>query len=89
MIIPLTCWKDSSLNSKEIIFKFKFEYFNSTSARYILAILKKLDGFYRGGVDIKIKWHYVDELDKESGKEYYEIVKMRMIIPFEIVSKDK
>ena len=84
----LRYWKDSSFDTKteEIVFEFKFEYFNSTSARYILDILEKIGEFHKAKIDIKVKWYYVDELDiKESGEEFLKI----MNIPFEIIAVNK
>ena len=81
----LRYWKDSSFDSKqaEVIFEFKFEYFNSTSAKYILDILKKIEMFRREKMDIKVKWYY-DEMDTdmmESGEEFSKMTG----VPIEIV----
>ena len=81
----LRYWKDSSFDSKqaEVIFEFKFEYFNSTSAKYILDILKKIEMFRREKMDIKVKWYY-DEMDidmMESGEEFSKMTG----VPIEIV----
>lgn len=63
------------------IFEFKFEYFNSTSAKYIMDILNLLNKYHTNGFNTQIKWYY-DYLDtdmKESGEELATLVK----VPFE------
>ena len=81
----LRYWKDSSFDSKsaEVVFEFKFEYFNSTSAKCILDILNKIEMFCREKMDIKVKWYY-DEMDTdmmESGEEFSKMTG----VPIEIV----
>jgi hypothetical protein len=42
-------------------FRFNFEYFNSTSAKYILDIFKILQSIHSGGDEILVKWHYEED----------------------------
>ena len=69
-----------------VIFKFNFEYFNSSSGKLILDIFKVLAGLRMKGCNIVVKWFYekedVDML--ETGKEMSQIVKF----PFEYVEAD-
>ena len=81
----LRYWKDNKFsNSPEILIGFKLEYFNSTSAKFILDILLKLESFRKDNVKIKVVWHYEEpDIDmKESGEEFAEMTG----IPFEFVS---
>jgi hypothetical protein len=48
-------------------FKFDFEYFNSTSAKYILDIFKVLNSIREKGSEIRVRWHY--EADDEDMHE--------------------
>ncbi|MFH1321461.1 MAG: DUF1987 domain-containing protein [Bacteroidota bacterium] len=83
----LRYWKDSEFDSKknEAIFEFNFEYFNSTSAKFILDILHKIKKFCKDNVNIKVEWHYdAPDLDmKESGEEFAKMTG----IPFEFVAE--
>jgi hypothetical protein len=49
-------------------FKFNLEYFNSTSAKYILDIFKILHSIQESGADVGVKWHY-----EEDDEDMYEV----------------
>jgi hypothetical protein len=49
-------------------FLFNFEYFNSTSAKYILDIFKILHSIHEGGKGIRVKWHF-----EEDDEDMYEV----------------
>ena len=80
-------WKDNKFVSKknaEAAFEFKFEYLNSTSAKFILDILIKIGKFRADNVDITVQWYY-DEPDldmMESGKAFEKMCG----ITFEFIS---
>ena len=59
-------------------FNFRFEYFNSLSAKYILDICKKLSRHSSGGKNISVKWHYEEDDDDmhEVGQEMSRISKL-------------
>ena len=70
-----------SANTEEkastLVFIFKFDYFNSTSARYIMNILqciKRIESQKKHTV--KVEWYYekLDEDMLEAGKEFSEVV---------------
>ena len=42
-------------------FHFIFEYFNSTSAKYILDLFKTLSHLHSEGINIGIFWHYEED----------------------------
>jgi len=77
----------------EDFFEFKFDYFDSLSAKYILDILKKLEKHYEKNQEFKIKWYikaqrHYDQLDldiKESGEEFAEMTN----VPFEFIRLNK
>lgn len=61
-----------------IVINFKLEYFNSSSAKYFLDIIKSLiSNFYSMGIDIKVHWHFEegDEDMQEAGEELSHMVK--------------
>lgn len=75
---PLINWLNqySEEDKKVTNVKFQLEYFNTSSSKCILDILKRLETLYRHGWDIKISWCY-DEDDEdmyESGVDYQSIL---------------
>ena len=64
-------------------FNFRFEYFNSLSAKFILDICKKLSRVRSDGNNISVQWHYEEDDDDmhEVGREMSRISKL----PFEYV----
>ena len=65
-------------------FEFKLDYFNSTSAKFIMDMLMQLDKMAQEGYEIKAKWFYDkrDEDMKESGEEFSKLLKK---LPIEFV----
>ena len=51
-----------------IEFSFNFEYFNSTSAKYILDLFKILHRIQESGKSLSISWHY-----EEDDEDMYEV----------------
>ena len=76
----------SQQESTQPVFNLDFEYFNSSSAKYILDFCKMIAGMRSKGSDLTVKWHYEpDDMDMlEAGKEISRISKL----PFEYVQKD-
>lgn len=69
---------DKSSHPIEVNFNFKLEYFNSSSAKYMMDIVKKLGKIDSESdkVNVTINWHY-EELDEDvfdAGKELQELV---------------
>ncbi|TAL63108.1 MAG: DUF1987 domain-containing protein [Bacteroidetes bacterium] len=57
------------------IFKMKFEYFNSSSSKYIYDLLTQIVEMFAAGIDVKIHWHY-DSRDtdmEEAGEEFAKL----------------
>ena len=68
--------KNSFGKSKKISFDFKLEYFNSTSAKFILDIFYQLEKIRKEGYEAEVVWHH-DHRDtdmKESGEEFSKYV---------------
>lgn len=70
-----------------VIFNFDLEYFNSSSAKYILDLSKQIATVHSKGKNVEVKWHYEkDDADMlEVGREMSRMAKF----PFEFVEKDK
>jgi len=64
-------------------FNFNFDYFNSTSAKFILDFCKQLGKLHSQGNEIIVRWHYEedDEDMLEVGREMSRMAK----IPFEYI----
>ena len=73
-------------NSKAIVFNLDFEYFNSSSAKYILDFCKQIGIVKSNGRNIAVNWYYEDgDVDMlEVGKEISRMSKM----PFEYIRKE-
>lgn len=73
--LPILEWLESfagEVSGKEgdtpLEFSFNFEYFNSTSAKYILDIFKILNTIHGSGSPVKVSWHY-----EEDDEDMYEV----------------
>lgn len=87
---PVVAWLDEFgldlVNHKReeiAIFNFRFDYFNSSSAKFIMDILKKLEDLHRKGAKIQVRWYYDegDEDMQETGEEFSKIIE----VPFEYI----
>jgi hypothetical protein len=75
--------QDSDEDSPAPEFHFNFEYFNSTSAKYILDLFKILSKLHAGGIKSGIFWHY-EEDDEDMLEVGMEMSRMSKL-PFEYV----
>ncbi|MCS7073112.1 MAG: DUF1987 domain-containing protein [Bacteroidia bacterium] len=66
-------------------FKFELEYFNTSSSKNILELLKKLEKIHKNGYDVQITWYYDedDEDMEETGEDY----KALLAVPLELIMK--
>jgi len=84
---PILDWLDSygSAAAPKTAFKFELEYFNTSSSKNILEILKKLETVFQDGNDVHITWYYDedDEDMEETGEDY----KALLSVPVELVMK--
>ncbi len=88
---PVLSWIDGfgkslASQSKTIEFNFIFEYFNSSSAKYIMDIMSKINDIQADNSNVKVQicWHY-EEMDEdilEAGEEFQSITQ----IPFKFIS---
>jgi hypothetical protein len=60
-----------------MVFKLYLDYFNSSSAKYILDMVLIIDQIYRNGMSVAIDWLYKkeDEDMLETGKEFTDLIK--------------
>ena len=75
---PVFEWLDAYIDSPSANteFAFKLEYFNTSSSKCILDVLRKLEKLHINGNKVVVNWFYEedDEDMKESGENYQSIV---------------
>ena len=84
--MPLIDWLQEFMENqygKQFAFNFNFDYFNTSSAKFILEILRLVEEYAEKDNECLIRWHYFeDDIDVlESGEDYQSIVS----VPFELV----
>ena len=79
--------KGSSARLSGLMVQFDFEYFNSTSAKYILDIFKALNVLNDMGIEIQVKWLY--EEDDEDMLEVGQEMSRMSKLDFEYVNTDE
>jgi hypothetical protein len=81
---PILLWLDTYSAEKpaKVVAKVKLEYFNTSSSKYILEVLKRLKSFLNDGCDVNVEWYYEedDEEMMETGEDYQDVSGL----PFEI-----
>ena len=75
---PIFEWLDSYVASPSAstVFNFKLEYFNTSSSKCILDVLRKLEQLHKSGKNVVVNWYYEedDEDMMEAGENYQRIV---------------
>lgn len=67
---------------QKTVIKFKMEYVNSASSKYILELLRIVLGHYQDGKDCQVIWYY--EEDDESIEDLGILYKNTLKVPIEI-----
>ena len=70
-----------------VVTKINLEYFNTSSSKYILEILKRLKGILKDGKEVLVQWYYEedDEEMMETGEDYEDVSGLS----FEIISVEE
>lgn len=76
---PVMEWLDNYVTKpcKKTTLNFKIEFFNTSSSKFILQILKKLEELYNQGFEVDIHWFYNDEDILDLANDYAELVGMK------------
>lgn len=82
---PVYEWLDDYIQNPadKTVIHLRFDYFNTSSSKCILDILKRIDKIDERGNDVLIKWYY-DETDEdmmEAGEDYRDLLDA----PFELI----
>ncbi len=84
---PILEWLDEygKNPNEKTEFKFELEYFNTSSSKNILELLKRLEEIYEKGHDVKVIWYYDedDEDMEETGEDYQALLK----VPVELIMR--
>ncbi len=69
-------YKTDDYIDNPFVFNFKFNYFNSSSAKFILDILIEVNNFHLDGINIQVNWFFEEGDDdmKEVGEELTEML---------------
>ena len=69
------------------LLKVMLEYFNTSSSKVVLDIMKRVDKMHKAGLDVKVEWYYEnDDFDlQEEGETYAEMVDM----PIDMIGVDE
>lgn len=70
---------------EKVVFSVFFEYFSSSSAKYLMNILARLEELHKGSIPTEIRWVYYDiDLEmKEAGEEFQKLLSVPF--KFEVV----
>lgn len=84
---PLMRWMDAYRQEPNLQTKFviKLEYFNTSSSKCLVDILRKLEKIHNDGKEVILEWHYDEDDDdmRESGEDFKELLKLPVrMIPF-------
>ncbi len=85
---PILNWMKEFIDSspkQDLSVDFNFDYFNTSSAKYILEILRLIQDHQDKGNKCLIRWYYFqDDTDMlEAGEDY----QMTITVPFEIIER--
>ena len=85
---PVYEWLDAYITqpNEKTVLHVQFDYFNTSSSKCILDILKRIDKLEDMDKDVLIKWYY-DENDEdmmEAGEDYSDLLEA----PFELITID-
>ncbi|GIV38742.1 MAG: hypothetical protein KatS3mg033_0542 [Thermonema sp.] len=90
---PILDWLDEAAQSEILTFNMvlKLEYFNTSSSKFILDILKKLEKIHKDtGKAVFVKWYY-DEKDEdmeEAGHDFRDIINLDFeLIPTQLSTR--
>jgi hypothetical protein len=87
---PILNWMREFIDQSQnfdLAIEFNFDYFNTSSAKYILEILRLIQEHQNKGNKCTIRWYYFeDDTDMlEAGEDY----QMTINVPFEIIERSE
>ncbi len=86
---PLNDWIENYGNDPrpQTVVDVKLEYFNTSSSKCILDLLKKLEKINQRGTEVLVNWYFEedDEDMEEAGEDYQAIIKL----PFKMIEVEE
>ncbi|MGP1362830.1 MAG: DUF1987 domain-containing protein [Bacteroides sp.] len=79
--------KQEPRSEAQVLVTFRLNYFNSISAKYLLAIINKCKPLHADGNLLKIEWLYQE--DDEESKQWGEDLQAITQLPFDIISYEE
>ncbi len=76
-------WMEQEHGTDTVRLTFQLNYFNSISAKYLLAIINKCKPFHSEGGRLRVEWIYQE--DDEEAKQWGEDLQAITQLPFEIL----
>lgn len=88
MYSPLIEWLDQYIEqpAPQTTFEFRLIYFNSSSAEYILEILRRLEALYLRNEKVTLNWYY--DTDDEDMQQIGEDFRSMLRIPITLVENE-
>jgi hypothetical protein len=87
---PIFDWLDEYAKSPLPVthVKFDLEYFNTSSSKNILEILKRLESIHTNGHEVRVTWYYDedDEDMEETGQDYQALLNLPIELSVKIQS---
>lgn len=86
---PIIEWLDDYIenSSEKTVLNVHLEYFNSSSNKYLLLMMKKLDNLFLKGQNVEVNWFYEedDEDSYDTVSEYKDVLNL----PINIIVEDE
>lgn len=81
---PVMEWIDEYLvqPKQKTIINFRLSFFNTSTSKYLMEMLKKFEEVNRQGFEVEVIWYYDDEDIKDIAEDYQALVNvpMKMIL---------
>ena len=76
---PLIEWMEEYKEQpqEKTVVKIDFEYFNSSSAKYLIRFLEYFSTLKKSGYEVVINWFYDDDELLEYGEDFQEVLEMK------------
>lgn len=77
---------NNKTTQKKIVFTVFFDYFSSSSAKYLMNIFARIDTLHENKIPVEIHWVYnrIDVEMKEAGEEFQKLLNLPFL--FEIIT---
>ena len=84
---PIMKWfyEYSNNPNQSTVLTFNMDYFNSSSSKIFLNIIRVLEIVFKKGSDVKVNWYYADEDILEAGQAYESLAR----VPFTFIEQLK